>query len=228
MQTIRRIFRIGLCIFLFLLFVLLPEFRRSIPVFYTESKEEVQEEKPKVALTFDDGPNREYTPKLLEGLKEKGISATFFLTGKNIEGNEEIVKQIKKEGHLIGNHTYNHVCLNKIPREEAEREIEKTSNMIYEITGEYPVFIRPPFGEWRKDLELSVNMFPVFWDVDTLDWKSKNVSRVLEIIERQVQEDSIILMHDEYESSVEAALEIIERLSEKGYEFVTVDRLLIL
>lgn len=185
-------------------------------------------EPPKVALTFDDGPSREYTPKLLDGLKERNVCASFFLMGKNIEGNEELVQRIQEEGHLIGNHTYNHVCLNQISDGQAKEEIEKTSNKIYEITGEYPVFIRPPFGEWKKDLELSVPMFPVFWDVDTLDWKSKNVSQVLRIVDRQVHEDSIILMHDGYETSVEAAFEIIDRLRGEGYEFVTVDRLLIL
>lgn len=192
------------------------------------SQETEEEEPPKVALTFDDGPSREYTPKLLDGLKERNILASFFLMGKNIEGNEELVQRIQEEGHLIGNHTYNHVCLNQISDRQAKEEIEKTSNKIYEITGEYPVFIRPPFGEWKKDLELSVPMFPVFWDVDTLDWKSKNVSQVLRIVDRQVHEDSIILMHDGYETSVEAAFEIIDRLSAEGYEFVTVDRLLIL
>lgn len=195
------------------------------PVSLQETEEE---EPPKVALTFDDGPSREYTPKLLDGLKERNILASFFLMGKNIEGNEELVQRIQEEGHLIGNHTYNHVCLNQISDRQAKEEIEKTSNKIYEITGEYPVFIRPPFGEWKKDLELFVPMFPVFWDVDTLDWKSKNVSQVLRIVDRQVHEDSIILMHDGYETSVEAAFEIIDRLSAEGYEFVTVDRLLIL
>lgn len=186
------------------------------------------QELPKVALTFDDGPSRKYTPKLLEGLRERGILATFFLTGKNIEGNEELVSMIQEEGHLIGNHTYSHVCLNQISQIRAKEEIEKASNKIYEITGEYPVFIRPPFGEWRQDLELSVDMLPVFWDIDTLDWKSKSVPDILKIVESQIHENAIILMHDGYETSVEAAFKIIDLLKENGYEFVTVDRLLIL
>ena len=184
-------------------------------------------EKPMVALTFDDGPSRKYTPELLDGLKEKGIHATFFLMGKNIEGNEELVKRIQEEGHLIGNHTYNHVQLNKISSALAKQEIEKTSNEIYKITGEYPTYLRPPFGAWRKDLEFSVTMFPVFWDVDTLDWESKNVTSVLHIVENNVEDGSIILMHDGYETSVEAALKVVDMLTEKGYEFVTVDELMV-
>ena len=183
-------------------------------------------EPPKVALTFDDGPSQKYTPVLMEGLKERGIRATFFLMGKNIQGNESIVRQMQEEGHLIGNHTYNHVQLNKIPVSKAREEIEKTSNEIYKITGVYPTYIRPPFGSWRKDLDLAVAMFPVFWDVDTLDWKSKNVSQVMQIVTRQVHDGAIILMHDGYETSVEAALQVADTLTQAGYEFVTVDELL--
>ncbi len=214
-------------VFLLLVFFLFLRQNKSAEVFHAVQVRTGQE-LPKVALTFDDGPSRQYTPKLLEGLRERGILATFFLTGKNIEGNEELVSMIQEEGHLIGNHTYSHVCLNQISQIRAKEEIEKASNKIYEITGEYPVFIRPPFGEWRQDLELSVDMLPVFWDIDTLDWKSKSVPDILKIVESQIHENAIILMHDGYETSVEAAFKIIDLLKENGYEFVTVDRLLIL
>lgn len=90
-------------------------------------------EKKKAALTFDDGPNSKYTPLLLKGLKERGVHATFFLMGKNIEGKEALVKQIQEEGHLIGNHTYNHVQLDKISKEAAKEEIETTNQKIFEI-----------------------------------------------------------------------------------------------
>lgn len=184
------------------------------------------EECPRVALTFDDGPSKKYTPLLLDGLKERGIHVSFFLMGKNIQGNEDLVRRIQEEGHLIGNHTYNHVQLNRVSAATAKQEIEKTSNRIYEITGNYPVYLRPPFGSWRKDLELSVEMFPVMWSIDTLDWKSQNVNSVVEIVERQVADGSIILMHDGYGTSVEAAFRIIDTLVEAGYQFVTVDALL--
>ena len=100
----------------------------------------------------------------------------FFLWEKNIEGKEEIVKQMQKDGHLIGNHTYDHVQLDKLPGDQACQQILKTNNEIYEITGEYPLYLRPPYGAWPKNLELCVTMLPVFWDVDTLDWKSKTFS----------------------------------------------------
>ena len=184
-------------------------------------------EHPKIALTFDDGPSRKYTPQLLEGLEGARGSCLFFLLGKNIDGNEKLVKQIQEEGHLIGNHTYNHVQLNRLSDAKAREEIVKTSNQIYEITGIYPQYLRPPFGSWKKDMEICVEMFPVFWDIDTLDWKSKNVSSILNIVDTQVKDGSIILMHDGYATSVEAALKIVDDLQEKGYEFVTVDEFIV-
>lgn len=184
-------------------------------------------EHPRVALTFDDGPSAEYTPVLLEGLKEREVQASFFIMGKNIKGNEALLRQMQREGHLIGNHTYNHVQLNKIPRELACEEIQKTNNELYEATGIYPTYIRPPFGAWQENLELCVTMLPVFWDVDTLDWKSKNVNSILRIVQKEVKDGSIILMHDEYRTSVDAALKVVDMLLEKGYEFVTVDQMIV-
>ena len=197
------------------------------PVAETLSDRKDNEDRPRAALTFDDGPHATSTPLLLDGLHKRGIHATFFLMGKNIEGKEEIVKQMQKDGHLIGNHTYDHVQLDKLPGDQACQQILKTNNEIYEITGEYPLYLRPPYGAWPKNLELCVTMLPVFWDVDTLDWKSKNVQSVEEIVKREVKDGSIILMHDSFPTSVEAALEIADMLTEAGYDLVTADQLLV-
>ena len=182
---------------------------------------------PKVALTFDDGPSPKYTPFLLDGLKERNVQATFFLLGKNVKENQKLVQRMQTEGHLLGNHTYNHVQLNKIPETTARQEILKTNNEIYEATGNYPEYMRPPYGAWKKNMELCVEMLPVFWDIDTLDWKSQNVDAILKAAGEEPEDGSIILMHDEYQTSVEAALLLIDRLKEKGYEFVTVDELIV-
>lgn len=184
-------------------------------------------ERPRVALTFDDGPSRAYTPLLLDELKKRDVCASFFLIGRNMEGNEELVKRMQKEGHLLGNHTYNHVRLDRLSEAQAKEEILKTGNAIYKAAGVYPSYIRPPFGAWKKDLELSVNMLPALWEIDTLDWKTQDAGLVVEIVEKQVRDGSIILMHEGYASSVEAAARIIDLLKEKGYEFVTVDKLLV-
>ena len=183
-------------------------------------------EAPRVALTFDDGPNARYTPLLLEGLRKRNIHATFFLLGENILKNKELLLRMQKDGHLIGCHTWSHVQLDKISPSSASREILKTNSLIYHSTGTYPTCLRPPYGAWKKDLELPVTMLPVFWDVDTLDWQSQNPESILDIVRKNVQDGSIILMHDSYDSSVRAALAITDELTEKGYDFVTADQLL--
>ena len=193
----------------------------------TVAAELSDQEHPKVALTFDDGPHPVYTPKLLEGLKKRKIHATFFLIGKNIEGNETIVKQIQQEGHLIGSHTYNHVQLSNLSEAKAKEEVLKGCNKIYETTGVYSSFVRPPFGAWKKNLDFCITMIPVSWNVDSLDWKLQNIEKIVKRVVKDVEEDDIILMHDIFDTSVEAALKITDTLSEEGYEFVTVDELLL-
>lgn len=181
----------------------------------------------KVALTFDDGPHPVYTLQLLDGLNERGVHATFFVVGKNILGNEALLKRMETEGHLIGNHTYSHVKLSELDIARACAEVEKTNALICEVTGKEPEFIRPPFGEWKKAMECSFEMIPVLWDVDPLDWTTKNTALVVERVLKDTKPGDIILLHDYYQSSVDAALEIVDALTERGYKFVTVDELIL-
>lgn len=194
---------------------------------FATASSQTEKERPVLAITFDDGPNSAYTPQLLDGLKRRNVKASFFLMGKNILGNEDIVRRMHEEGHLIGNHTFDHVRLNQLSDSEACNQITKTSNLIYEITGQYPTYIRPPFGEWKEGLDCSVTMFPVFWDVDPLDWNTQNTEQVVQKVVSSVEDGDIILLHDSYASSVEAALQIIDILTKQGYEFVTADRLIL-
>ena len=185
------------------------------------------EETKYIALTFDDGPNPEYTPILLDGLKERGVKASFFLLGKYVEEQEELVKRMAEEGHLIGNHSFHHVILSKLPLEEAREEIERTNAAIEKASGVRPVYIRPPYGEWNDKLDEQTGMETVFWNVDPLDWKVLDRGRVAEHIISHVKNGSVILLHDSYPSTVEAALEVVDTLKEQGYTFVTVDELLV-
>lgn len=185
------------------------------------------QEASRIALTFDDGPNSIYTEKLLDGLLKRGVKASFFLMGKNISGNEELVKRMHEEGHLIGNHTFDHVQLTKVSEAEACSQILKTSNAIYEITGEYTTFVRPPFGSWRENLDCVVTMIPVLWTVDPVDWNTTDVDLIVRRVEKVAEDEDIILLHDNYDSSVEAALRIVDDLTKQGFEFVTVDELIL-
>jgi Predicted xylanase/chitin deacetylase len=197
------------------------------PTASADTRSRTDREQPILALTFDDGPHPVYTPQLLDGLEKRNVKVSFFLMGKNIMGNEAIVKRMHEDGHLIGNHTFDHVQLNKLPENEACSQITKTSNAIFEITGQYPAYVRPPFGEWREGLDCTVTMLPVFWDIDPLDWNTDNADQVVEKVVSKAEDGDIILMHDASASSVQAALRVIDILTKKGYVFVTVDRLLL-
>lgn len=184
-------------------------------------------EKKKVAITFDDGPNPDYTPDLLKGLKERGVSATFFLLGKEVEKYPELVEQMHAEGHLIGTHSYEHVNLCNLTDEKAIEQVDKTNALIEKITGERPQFIRPPYGCWKKNLDYKTTMIEVLWDVDPLDWKTGNSDVVVSRVLKNVEEGDIILLHDASASSVKAALSIIDKLQEDGYLFVTVGEIVL-
>lgn len=175
-----------------------------------------------IALTFDDGPRRETTAKLLDGLKERGASATFFLVGKEIAGNEDLVERMAAEGHQIGNHTWSHVRLENVGA--AEQEIRMTEEALEELLAEKGYWLRPPYGLIGKGVEAGVPL--VKWSVDPRDWESRNTSRVVQAVLRDAKPNAIILLHDIYPTSVEAALQIVDALEEEGYWFVTVEELL--
>lgn len=208
-----------LCLLLFFLYF----FRQAGEI--KESMVLPKEEK-KIALTFDDGPHPQFTESLLNGLKERGIQVTFFVTGEHAKLHPDIIERMDKEGHVIGNHTYSHMQLTQGNREQFKEELMKTNEILTEITGEEVLFVRPPYGTWDKKLETELNMIPVMWNVDPLDWCSDDVSGVVSRVINNAEENAIILMHDYYESSVTAALQIVDELQKKGYSFVTVEEIL--
>jgi peptidoglycan/xylan/chitin deacetylase (PgdA/CDA1 family) len=180
-----------------------------------------------VAITFDDGPNPDYTLPLLEGLKKRGVKATFFVLGEEVERYPEILEAIHDDGHLIGIHSYQHVNFTEIGDTATLDQIERTQEAIYAVTGEYAGYIRPPYGCWRKELDAKVPLIEVLWSVDPMDWATNDADTVVRRIETHVKEGSIILLHDASASTVQAALRTIDLLQDQGYEFVTVETLLI-
>lgn len=183
-------------------------------------------EKKRVALTFDDGPNPLYTQTLLNGLRERGVKATFFLLGKEAEQYPGLVKEIHGDGHLIGIHSYEHVDFGACGSGEACEQVSKTDEILYKLTGQHPDYIRPPYGRWCDALEEQFQLIEVLWDVDPLDWNCKDAGTVERRILNKVEDGDIILMHDASATSVQAALDVIDSLTKEGYEFVTVDALI--
>mgnify|MGYP000253170925 FL=1 len=191
-----------------------------------EMTEAWESEKKKIALTFDDGPHPVYTEQVLQVLDQGNIPATFFLLGQNIEEHQDLVKEIDAKGHLIGNHTYHHVQVTSLPLDQACEEIQKTSDLIESLTGKGTEYVRPPFGTWSEGLEDRLNLIPVMWTIDTLDWTTENVDEIVCRVTEQAEENGIILMHDGYESTVQALERFIPLLEAEGYEFVTVDQVI--
>ena len=181
-----------------------------------------------VALTFDDGPRRTTTTALLDGLRERGASATFFLVGEDIEGNEDLVERMAAEGHQVGNHTWSHIRLKGAPPEQVSEELGKTSEKLTEVLGEGTYWVRPPYGQLDESQKAQIPVPMVQWSVDSRDWESKNTEKIVTKVLKEVQPNSIILLHDIYPTSVEAALELVDKLQAEGYWFVTVQELLAL
>lgn len=210
---------VGLCLLLFFIYVV----RQAGGM--VETMTEPLEEK-KIALTFDDGPHPQYTEKLLDGLKKRGVKVTFFVTGEHALQQKDIIKRMDEEGHLIGNHTYSHIQLTTANREQFKQELIQTNQVLEDIIGKEVLYVRPPYGVWDKSFETQLNMFPVLWNVDPLDWCTNDASCIVKRVLEKADENDIILMHDYYETSVTAALQIVDELQRRGYTFVTVEEIL--
>ena len=178
-----------------------------------------------VALTFDDGPDPKTTPQALDILKKYGAKATFFMVGQNIAGNEAIVKRVHNEGHQIGIHTWDHPVLTKLPLESAKKEILDTQTAINNVIGIKPMITRPPYGAINTTIQNSVDQSFIMWNVDSLDWKTRNTKAIMQEIAK-TQPGSIILMHDIHQTSIDALPSVLEYLKSNGYTLVTVDELL--
>lgn len=178
------------------------------------------------ALTFDDGPHPEYTGPLLDGLKERGIKATFFLVGTQIHYAPELVSRMAREGHQIGVHTYSHVPVTGLDREEFLLQVEGNRRLIYSLLGERELWLRPPYGILDENAQSWADSPIVLWSVDPEDWKDSNVKRIKDHIVTHVRDGDIILLHDIYPSSVEAALAAVDELCRQGFRFVTVAELM--
>lgn len=187
---------------------------------------EVDQDKiPVVAITFDDGPRNLTTGPLLDGLALREVPATFFLVGERIPGSEDLIRRMAADGHQIGIHTYEHVALTELKKSEFDFEINQTRKLLVDILGEGDYWLRPPYGFVNESVQKWADGPIILWSVDPEDWKDDNVNRIVSEVLAEVRDGDIILLHDIYESSVEAALKIIDGLTERGYAFATVEQL---
>ncbi|RDY24895.1 polysaccharide deacetylase family protein [Romboutsia maritimum] len=194
------------------------------------------DEEKVVALTFDDGPDEDFTPQVLDILKKYNVKATFFVVGEKVQFNPEILKMEKEEGHEIGNHTFTHINVEKRNYQEVEREISKTQEAIKKVIDKEPKLFRPPYRAINKnicDIIKNKNMNIVLWsNLDPRDWSNPGVYSIVNTIITKVENGNIILLHDYNKArtpksqTIQALETVIPSLQKKGFKFVTVSELI--
>ncbi len=189
------------------------------------STEEVDNGIKQIALTFDDGPDPKVTIQILETLNKYDAKATFFMLGSRVEYYPEIAKKVQEAGHELGNHTWNHPDLTKAGVAKIRNEINETTSIIENVTGQKVTAFRPPYGAVNKTVRSQTNLPVVLWDVDTLDWKHRDPNQLLAHVKGATKDGSIILMHDIHQSTADGLDAVLAYLQSEGYTFVTVSEL---
>ncbi len=180
---------------------------------------------PYVALTFDDGPKAATTSVLLDGLAQRGVHATFFVIGENVEGNELLLQRMAGEGHQIGLHTYHHKSLAELNASDFYAEVDELRATLGALLGQKDFMLRPPYGMMNAATQARAAAPIVLWSVDPEDWSDRDTERQVSVILDRAQDGDIILLHDIYPASVETALQVVDTLMAKGFHFVTVEEL---
>ncbi|OMP28526.1 polysaccharide deacetylase family protein [Bacillus sp. I-2] len=188
-------------------------------------KSKLDPNKKAIALTFDDGPNPATTTKILDALKAYKGHATFFVLGSRVQYYPGMLADILKGGNEIGNHSYNHPLLTRLPLEEAVKQVKDTQQLIEKASGYTPTHFRPPYGGTNQDINHAIGMKVTLWDVDPEDWKIRNSQQITNRVLSHAADGRTVLMHDIYESSAQAAVKIIHELTKQGYQLVTVSEL---
>ncbi len=194
-------------------------YRKAIPV-------QIDRTRPAVAITFDDGPNPDHTPQVLDILYEQQVPATFFLIGEKFDGNELLIKEIAASGHEIGSHTFSHPDLTRLDRGQIQVEITKTEAELQKILPDYSIkYVRPPYGRYTEEVEGAIDLPLMLWTLDSGDWENPNSEKIYATVVNNIQDGDIIVFHDDNAQTVKALKRIIVELKARGFYFVTVSQL---
>ena len=189
---------------------------------------EIDPLKPMVALTYDDGPSKNSTSRILETLRANGGRATFFMVGNRAEKNGAVIRQMVEQGCEVANHTYDHTLMSKVDPAELERQLMMTNQVVADAGGVTPVLMRPCGGDTNEagmGVAGAISMPAVLWSIDTLDWKTRDAEKTVSAVLDHVKDGDIILMHDLYETAADASDVIVPELIRRGYQLVTVSEL---
>lgn len=188
---------------------------------------QIDKNKKMVAITFDDGPHATNTYKILDILDANNAKATFFMLGSNVLKNNNVVKSVYDRGNEIGIHTWNHKELTKLSSEQIKNEVDSTSDAIFNITGERPTLVRPPYGSVNSTVKSVLSNYTiVLWNIDSLDWKSRDEKKIVPLVMNDIKDGDIILLHDIHSTTIPAVEKIVKQLKEQDYELVTVSDML--
>lgn len=181
--------------------------------------------RPMVALTFDDGPYAPVGNQIMDCAAQYGAKVTFYVVGSRCASYQAEMQRMAAEGHEIGNHTYEHKYLNKLEAQEIQYQVNKGSEAILAASGTAPATVRLPGGNKNAMVLANVNAPVIMWSIDTLDWKTRDTKSTVDKVLGSVQDGDIVLMHELYVQTGEAALQIIPALVERGYQLVTVSEM---
>ena len=189
---------------------------------------EIDPLKPMVALTYDDGPSKNSTSRILETLRANGGRATFFMVGNRAEKNGAVIRQMVEQGCEVANHTYDHTLMSKVDPAELERQLMMTNQVVADAGGVTPVLMRPCGGDTNEagmGVAGAISMPAVLWSIDTLDWKTRDAEKTVSAVLDHVKDGDIILMHALYETAADASDVIVPELIRRGSQLVTVSEL---
>jgi peptidoglycan/xylan/chitin deacetylase (PgdA/CDA1 family) len=191
----------------------------------------------RLALTYDDGPNDPHTLRLLEILAKHNVAATFFMIGRFVTQRPDIVREVVRAGHAVGNHTFSHPNLIFVSSERARKEVSDCQQALLETTGETPQLFRPPFGGRRPgtlQVARALGLEPVMWNVTGYDWSAPPADRIVAKVSRQIRGGDVILLHDgshvrmgaDRSQTVIATDQIIAEYKARGYGFMTIPEMM--
>lgn len=189
--------------------------------------EQLDPDKPIIAITFDDGPGGESTERILDVLEQYQVRATFFVQGKQVAKYPDTVKRAAELGCQIGNHTYNHKDLTSLSDQEALEQLESVNELVREQTGAGCALVRPPYGKgWKDQRVLGLVPYPlIMWSIDTKDWSTRDPKQTIASVLEDVQDGDIVLLHDIYNETADAVEDFIPKLLEQGYQLATVSEM---
>lgn len=195
--------------------------------FHLKSLNSLDTAENKIALTFDDGPCQPQTERVLDVLKQHQVKATFFVIGKNINGNEQIIKRIMEDGHAIGSHSYSHhFWIDLWGKKKLEEDIKQSFEMIKKVTGKDTTLFRPPYGVTTPNFSFVINKLKlnsIGWNMRSYDTSTGDINKILERVLQKTNKGSIILLHDRLDIMPDLLNKLIPALKAKQFEFVTIN-----